>query len=82
MSTGDVTFAYDQIAPRKSFHVIANAIHNADKLMANDHRYRDRFLCPRVPIVDVHVRAADRCFQHADQHIVAADIWNGNFLEP
>src|SRR5262249_39056030 len=67
---------------RESFHVIAHAIDNSDKFMANYHRHRDRFLCPGVPVVDVHVRAADGCFQYADQRIVVADLWNGNFLEP
>jgi hypothetical protein len=30
----------------------------------------------------VQVRAADGRFQHANQHIVAADLWDGNILEP
>src|SRR5262249_44584079 len=58
MPAGDVTFGYNQIALRKTFHVIAHAIDNADKLVANYHRHRNRLLRPRVPIVDVHVRAA------------------------
>ncbi len=82
MPAGDVTLADDEIAAGEPFYVIAHAIDNADKLMADDHRHRNRFLRPRVPVVDVHVRAADGCFQHADQHIVAADFWNGNFFEP
>ena len=82
MPTGDVTFGNDQIAAGEPFHLVADAIHNADKLMANDHRDRNRFLRPRVPIVDVQVRATDRCFQHTDQHIVTADLWNGHLFEP
>src|SRR5262249_22068266 len=66
----------------KTSDVIANAIHNPHKFMANYHRHRNRFLRPRVPVEDVHVRAADGCFQDADEHIIAANIWNRNLLEP
>src|SRR5439155_13469810 len=82
MSTGDVSLAYYKIAARKTFHVIADSINGAHKLMPDRHWHRDRFLRPGVPIVDVHVCSTDRCFQHSDEHIVAADFWNRNFLEP
>ena len=82
MSTGDVSLAYYEIAARKTFHVIADSINDAHKLVADRHRHRDRFLRPGVPVVDVHVRSTDRCFQHSDEHIVAAGLWNRNFLEP
>src|SRR5215472_9432844 len=82
MSTGDVTFADDKIALSESFHMIADAIHDADKLMPNDHRHSNRFLCPCLPVVDVHVRSADGCFQHSNQHVIAAYFWNRNILEP
>src|SRR5260370_11550637 len=82
MPTGDVPFGNDEVAAPKAFDVVAHAIHNADKLMANDHRHGNRFLRPCIPVVDVHVRAADRCFQHANQHVVAANFWNRNFLDP
>jgi hypothetical protein len=77
-----VTLGNDEIAAGEPFYVIANAIDNTDKLMANDHRHRNRFLRPGIPVVNVHVRAADGCFQDADLRIVTADLWNGNLLEP
>ena len=40
------------------------------------------FCAQCVPVVDVHVRATDRRLQHADQHVIAADFWNRNILEP
>src|ERR1041385_6166680 len=46
MSTSDVSLAHDEIALRKSFHVIADLIDNADKLVADRHRHRDRLLRP------------------------------------
>src|SRR5256886_7435863 len=82
MSTGDVSLAHYEIAAREAFHVIADSINDADKLVADRHRHRDRLLRPSVPVIDVHVSATDRCFQHADEHVVAADFWNWNFLEP
>src|SRR5215467_2330649 len=82
MPAGNVTFGYNQVAPGKTSDVIANAIHNPHKFMTNYHRHRNRLLCPCVPVVDVHVRAADGCFQDADEHIIAANVWNRNLLEP
>src|SRR5262249_51846301 len=63
MPAGDVTFGYNQIALGKTSDVIANPIHNPHKFMTNYHRHRNRFLCPCVPVIDVHVRAADGCFK-------------------
>src|SRR4029453_11969018 len=82
MPTSDVAFGNDEVAAPKTFDVVAHAIHNADKLMANDHRYGNRFLRPCVPVKDVHVRATDGCLQDADEHIIAADCRNRNLLEP
>ena len=62
MSAGDVTFADNQVARRESLHVIAHQIDDADKFVTDRHRDRDRFLRPRVPIVNVDVGAADRRF--------------------
>jgi hypothetical protein len=82
MSTGDVTLADDQVAFCKTFDVIAYAINNADKLMADYHRHRNRFLRPNVPVVDMHIGATDGRFQDPDQHFITADFWNRNILEP
>jgi len=82
MSTGDVTFADDEVAFCESFDVIAYAINNTHKLVTDCDRHWNCFLRPSVPVVDVQVGAADGCFQHANQHVVAANFWNRNFLEP
>src|SRR5215470_10554063 len=82
MSTSDVALAYHEIALCKSLHMIAHIIDNADKLMADCHRHRNRFLRPRVPVVNVNICSADRRFQHTNEHVVAPDFRNGNFLEP
>jgi hypothetical protein len=80
--TGDVSLAHYEVAARKTFHVIANSIDNADKLVTDRHWHGNRFLRPGVPIVDVNICAADRSFQYTDEHIVAGNFWNRNFLEP
>ncbi len=53
-----------------------------DELVAGDHRHGDRLLRPGVPVVDVHVRAADGVLEHADEHVVHADLGAGDFFEP
>src|SRR4029077_6097843 len=80
--TGDVSLAYYEIAARKTFHVIANSIENADELVTDRHWHRNRLLRPGVPIVDVNVSAADGSFQHPDEHVITVHFRNRNFLEP
>ena len=82
VSTGDVSLAYHEITRSEAFNVIAHRIDNAHKFVTNYHRHGNRLLCPLVPVVDVHVRPADRSLQHTNQHVVAANFWNGNVLEP
>src|SRR6476659_2372668 len=82
MSTGDVTLAHHEIAARKSFHVITDSINDPGKLMTDGHRHWNGFLRPVIPVVDMHVGTADRRLQHPDQHVVTADFWNRNILEP
>ncbi len=82
MPAGDVAFAGDEVAFGKTFDVIADKIDNADKLVADGHRDRDRLLRPRVPVVNVNVGSADRRLQNADEDIVAFDLWDGNFFQP
>src|SRR6266516_1903341 len=59
VSTGDVSLAHNEIALCKSFHVIADVLDDADKLVADSHRHRNCFLRPCVPVVDVDVRSAN-----------------------
>src|SRR6266581_2968085 len=82
MSTCDVTFADNEIARRESFHVIAGMIDDTDKFMADNHRHRDRFLRPGVPIIDMNIGTADGRFDDADTNVVTFDFRNGNFVEP
>jgi hypothetical protein len=82
MPTGDVSFAHYEIAARKAFHVIADSINDAHKFVTDRHWHGNRLLRPGVPIVDVHVGSADGGFQDSDEHVIAANFWDPNFLEP
>src|SRR4030095_3762623 len=82
MSTRDVTLAAHQVSFCKTFDVTTYTIDNANKLMANGHRHWNGFLRPIIPVIDVQIRAADRGFQHSDEHIIAANLWNRNVLQP
>ena len=82
VSTGDVSLADHEIAASKSFHVVTDNTHDTGKLVTDGHRHRNGFLRPVVPVVDVHVCTTDRRLQHPDQHVIAANFWNRNILEP
>jgi hypothetical protein len=82
MPAGNVTLADDEVAARESFYVITDKIDNSHKFVADGHWHRNCFLRPRVPVINVHVGPADGCLQDADEHLIAADFRNRNFLEP
>jgi len=77
-----VTFADDEIAFGKTFDVIADPINHSDKLVADGHWDRDRFLGPGVPVIYMYVRPADGRLEHPNENIIARNFGNGNLLEP
>ena len=77
-----VPFSADQVAREEVHHVGPGLDNPADKLMPNGHGHWDGGLRPLVPLVDVHVGAADTRAQHLDQHVVDADLGNVHFAEP
>src|SRR5689334_22287740 len=79
---GHMTFTRNQFAWTKIVHIGADLNDLANKLMTNDHRHRNRFFGPVIPIVDVYVRAANAGAQHADQNIVDSDTGLRNVLQP
>jgi hypothetical protein len=78
----NVTFADDEIAFGKTFHMIAYAIDHADELVADSHRHGDGLLGPGVPAIYMYVGPADGGFQDADEDVVTGNFGNGNLLEP
>ena len=68
---------------KKSVDVGADGFDDlADELVADRHGHGNGLLRPVVPLVDVHVGAADAGAQHADQDVVDADFGDGDILEP
>ena len=63
----------------EALDVVAGLHDHADELVADDHRRLDGLLGPGVPVVDVHVRAADRGLLDLDQDVVDARAWHGDF---
>ena len=68
----DVALAVDQVALLEPLHGGADLLDHADELVPDDHRRLDRLLRPVVPVVDVHVGAADRGLPDPDEHVVRA----------
>src|ERR1700738_720530 len=82
MPAGDVTFADDEVAFGKTFHVVPDKIDNSNKFMTDGHRHGDRLLGPRVPVIYMYVRSADRGLEDTNEHIVAFGLWNRHLFEP
>ena len=78
----EVPLAADDVARREVVHVRADLDDLARELMADDHRHRDGALRPGIPGADVQIGAADARAQHADQHVVDADLGLGRVDQP
>src|SRR5579859_7947727 len=64
MAAGDVGFSRHKIAGDKFDHFIAYLDHLARELVAEDARGAHAALRPCIPLVNVHIRAADRSRLH------------------
>src|SRR6266481_2868638 len=82
VAAGNVALARNAVALFKAPHLRAERDDAAAVLMAHGHRHRNGLLRPGVPVVDVHVSAADRGLGDLDQHVVGADLGLGDVLEP
>src|SRR5204863_812068 len=60
VAAGDVALAGDAIAALQAVHLRADLDDAPAVLVAHRHRHRDGLLRPGIPVVDVHVGAADR----------------------
>ena len=79
---GDVAFARDAIAHREATHLAAHVDDAAEVFVTHGHGHRDGLLRPGIPVVDVHVGAADGGLGDLDQHIVGADLGDLDVLHP
>ena len=82
MTTGDVALARDALSVLEADDLRAHLDHLADELVARDHGHRHRSLRPLVPVVDVHVRAADGRLLDANLDVVGAHLGLGLVAHP
>jgi len=82
MAAGDMTFPGYAIARVKAAHFAAQFDDLAGILMAHRHGDRYGLLRPGIPIVNVHVGAADGGAMHLDQHIIVTDRRFRDILHP
>ena len=82
MAAGDVPFGADPFTPGEAGHRASDGRDLAGELVADDHRHRDGFLRPRVPVEDVDVGAADRRLPDPDEQVVGPELGDGDFREP
>src|SRR5688572_16130995 len=50
--------------------------------MPNDHRHRNRLLCPRVPVVNMNIGATDGTPVDLDQNVIDADGRHWHVAQP
>ena len=81
MTTDDVAFGGDQLTFAEVVHTGPDSLDHANELVADDHRDRNGFLRPRIPIVDMQVGAADRGPLNAHQNVVRPDLGHWNFFK-
>jgi hypothetical protein len=72
----DVSFRRDAIAFAHVRHERADACDVARELVPDGERRTAPILRPLVPVVDVHVGAADTGATHANQYFIVADLWD------
>ena len=76
MAAGNVPFARDALADMQPCHAFAERGDFADIFMTDGHGRLDMQLRPRVPVVDVYVRAADGSFVDFDKNLARAGFGN------
>jgi len=82
MPAGDVSFAGHAIAGLDAAHFAADLDDLARVFVTDRHRHRNGFLRPGIPVVDVHIRPANRGAVDFDEHIVVTDRGLGHVLHP
>src|SRR5277367_5939481 len=82
MPAGDVSLAGNSIAGFHTAHFAADLHDLARVLMTDCHRHRNGFLRPGIPVVDMHVGAANGGAVDFDEHIVVTDRGLGHVFHP
>src|SRR5687768_864822 len=80
-ATNDVSLAIDEIARLEALYIRSYFRDYSDKLVPDHHGRPDGFLRPRVPVINVHIRAADRRLLDLNQDIVDSGHGHGDFRQ-
>jgi len=75
-------FAGNYIAGFEVMHISADPLHLSNKLMPCMHGHGDCLFRPFIPLIDVHIGAADCGPVYFYQDIVYANIGQGNLIKP
>src|SRR5688572_11921462 len=81
-AAGQVAFAGDTVAHREAPHFAAHVDDAAVVLVAHGHGHGNGLLRPCIPVIDVHVGAADRGLRDLDEHVVGTDLRHLDVLHP
>src|SRR5580692_7559760 len=79
-SADDVPFTTHDVPRIEVVDIGSNLDNLPNEFMSYGHRHLNCLLCPVVPLIDMHVRAADSGVMHAHEHVIDADYRVGNFL--
>src|SRR5262245_24098159 len=82
MPADNVPFAGNEVARRKTLNPFADALHDTNKFMPDDHWYRDRLLRPGIPVINVNVGPADRSFFNPNEYVIVAYRRHRDFFQP
>ena len=82
VAAGDVAFAGDAIADGEAAHFLADGDHLSHILVTDHHGHGYGLLGPLIPVVDVHVGAADGGLADLDQQIVVAELGSRDVRHP
>ena len=81
-ATDQMTLPGDDLPRAPVVHVLTDFDDLTDKLVPHHHGHRNGLLRPGVPVVDMHVGAADGRPFHLHQHIIDTGIRIGHILQP
>jgi hypothetical protein len=81
VAADDVPLAGHQLPELEAAHPVSELDDPAHELVADDQGHGQRALRPLVPLVDMHVRAADGGLEHADHDFSGAGARDGDALE-
>src|SRR5580704_5163612 len=78
----DMSFPGHDHARVKIDDMTSSGFDDADELMTDLHRRRNRVLSPGIPFVDMHIGTTDRRTKNTNQDVELANRRNRHFFQP